>query len=58
MTIPAAAGIGDVVGLIEVDVETGSGQDARLLVIVFFPDFPVIEGGHGAAIHGDGIYRS
>jgi len=38
MAIPPAAGIGDIIELVEVDVETGFGQDARLSVIVIIHD--------------------
>jgi len=38
MAIPPAAGIGDAIESIEIDVETGFGQDARLSVIVIIHD--------------------
>jgi hypothetical protein len=37
VAIPAAAGVGEVEELVEVDIKIGLGEDAQLFIVVIFP---------------------
>ena len=54
VSVPAAAGVGEVEGLVEIDVEIWLRGDAQRAVIVFFPDGAAVPFAQGAAVHADG----
>ncbi len=54
MAVPAAAGVGEVEGVVEVDVEIGFGGDAQGAVIVFVPDGAAVPPAQRTAVHADG----
>ena len=54
VAVPAAAGVGEVEGFVEIDVEIGLRGDAQRAVIVFFPDGAAVPFAQGAAVHADG----
>ena len=42
VAVPPAAGVGEVEGLVEIDVEIGFGSEAKFAVVVFFPDVAAV----------------
>ncbi len=54
--VPAAAGVGEVEDVVEVEVEVGFADDAQPAVVMVFPDVFAVEGRARTAVHADGFY--
>ncbi len=54
VAVPAAAGIGEVEGFVEINVKIGLCGDAQRAVIVFLPDGAGVPPAQRTAMHADG----
>ena len=52
--VPPAAGVGEVEGVVEIDIKIGLGGDAECAVVVFFPDRTAVPFAQRTAVHADG----
>ena len=52
--VPPAAGVGEVEGVVEIDIKIGLGGDAECAVVVFFPDRAAVPFAQWTAVHADG----